>query len=122
MGRHEGLADPGQRRIASLMPFGGFARSDGAGQLAVAALPIPSALAGGDRLVEIAVQGYGPGGAGLAGRLAERAAVWDDLGRPGAGRLQLGVYPAGTRLAAAAGRLVIGRSNGVLVAGWPPPP
>lgn len=39
----------------------------------------------------MAIAGYGPGGADLAGRLAGLAEQWPDLGRPGAARLRLTV-------------------------------
>ena len=60
-----------------------------------------------------------PAVAALAGHLAERAAVWDGLGRPGAASLELAVYPAGTRPEATEGSVIISRPNSVLVAGWP---
>jgi hypothetical protein len=55
----------------------------------------------------------------LAGHLAERAAVWDGLGRPGAGSLELAVFPAGTPAEATEGKMIIRRPGGVLTAGWP---
>jgi protein-L-isoaspartate(D-aspartate) O-methyltransferase len=119
LGRHEGHANQAQRRIAGQLPFGGFAHQDSAGRLAVAALAEPSADAQGDRPLAVAVRGYGPGGAALAAHLAERAVVWDELGRPGASSLELAVYPAGTRPAAAGGAAIIQRPSTVLVAGWP---
>jgi hypothetical protein len=67
----------------------------------------------------ITVYGYGPGGAALAARLADRAAVWDGLGRPGAASLELNVHPAGTRPETGDGRVIIRRPSSVLVAGWP---
>lgn len=101
------------------MPLGGFAHDDGAGRLAVAALALPSGLAwNGHRAIGVAVHGYGPGGAALAARLAERATAWDRLGRPGARSLELAVYPAGSRPQAIGGS-VIRRPDSVLTAGWP---
>jgi protein-L-isoaspartate(D-aspartate) O-methyltransferase len=119
MGRHEGRANQAQRRIAGRMPLGGFARPDRAGRLAVAALAVPSGLARSDRALAVAACGYGPGGAALAAHLVERAAAWDRLGRPGAGSLELAAYPAGTRPDVEEGKMIIGRPNNVLVAGWP---
>jgi len=119
MGRHEGRANQAQRRIARLMPLGGFAACDGAGRLGVAALAVPPGLARNDRPVGVAVHGYGPGGLDLAGYLAERAGAWDELGRPGASGLELAVYPAGTQPRAAEGSVIIRRPRTVLVAGWP---
>ncbi|HEY3954821.1 MAG TPA: methyltransferase domain-containing protein [Streptosporangiaceae bacterium] len=119
MGRHEGHADPAQRRVASRMPLGGFAEYGRPGRLAVAALSVPSGLCRNDHQVEVTVQGYGADGVALAGHLAERAAVWDGLGRPGAGGLELAVYPAGTPAEATEGKMIIRRPGGVLTAGWP---
>jgi protein-L-isoaspartate(D-aspartate) O-methyltransferase len=119
MGRHEGRANKAQRRIASKMPLGGFAEYDSAGRLGVAALAAPPGLARSDRPLEVAVHGYGSGGAALASHLAERAVAWDGLGRPGADSLELAAYPAGTRLDATEGSMIIQRPNIVLVAGWP---
>jgi protein-L-isoaspartate(D-aspartate) O-methyltransferase len=135
MGRHEGHANRAQRRIASLLPLGGFAEHGSAARhgsaaeygstakLAVAGLAAPSRSARGERLFGVVVQGYGPSGAALAAHLAERAVVWAELGRPGVSSLELAAYPAGTRPQAGTGRLVIRRSNTVLVAGgaaWNP--
>jgi hypothetical protein len=119
MGRHEGHANDAQRRVADRMPLGGFAQSDVAGRLGLATLAVPSEA--GDRDLEVAVHGYGPGGAVLAGHLAERAAVWDGLGRPAAADLELSVYPAGTRPEGEGreGSVIIRRPNSVLVASWP---
>jgi protein-L-isoaspartate(D-aspartate) O-methyltransferase len=119
MGRYEGHASQAQRRIAAQLPLGGFAGRDSAGRLAVAALAVPPGAEQNDQPLAVAVHGYGPGGAALAAHLAERAEVWDELGRPGAGRLELAVYPAGTQPAAADGAAVIRRPSTVLVAGWP---
>jgi protein-L-isoaspartate(D-aspartate) O-methyltransferase len=119
LGRHEGHANRAQQRIASRMPLGGFAQHDSAGRLGVAAFAVPSGLEDNGRPLEVAVLGYGPAGPALAGRLAERAVVWDGLGRPGAGSLELAVYPAGTRPRAADGGMITRRPDSVLVAGWP---
>jgi protein-L-isoaspartate(D-aspartate) O-methyltransferase len=119
MGRYEGHANQSQQRIASQLPLGGFVRRDRAGRLAAAALAVPSGAAQNDQPLTVAVRGYGPGGAALAAQLAERALVWDELGRPGASSLELAVYPAGTRPEATGGAAVIQRPSAVLVAGWP---
>lgn len=119
MGRHEGHASQAQRRIASLMPLGGFAQYDSAGRLGVAALAVPAGPARSDRPLEVAVHGYGRGGAALAARLAERAAVWDGLGRPGAASLEIAAYPAETRPESTGCSMIIRRPNTVLAAGWP---
>ena len=119
MGRHEGRANQAQRRIASLMPLGGFARQDRAGRLGVAALAVPSGIAQHGRLPGVTVSGYGAGGADLAAHLAERAAVWDGLGRPGADSLELRAYPGGTLPRNLEGPMIIERPNVALVPGWP---
>jgi protein-L-isoaspartate(D-aspartate) O-methyltransferase len=120
-GRHAEPAGQSRERFAGLLPLGGFARSGSAGQLGVAALAVPAGRAQDDGPLAVAVRGYGPGGAALAARLAARAAAWDEAGRPGAGSLGLAVYPAGTRVAAAEGSVIIHRPSSVLVAQWPPP-
>jgi protein-L-isoaspartate(D-aspartate) O-methyltransferase len=118
MGRHEGRANQAQQRIAGLMPLGGFARRGGSGSLGVATLNVPSDLTEHGRL-DVIVTGYGADGADLAAYLAERSAVWDSLGRPGAGLLELRAYPGRTRPEGVGGGMVIERPNDVLVAGWP---
>jgi protein-L-isoaspartate(D-aspartate) O-methyltransferase len=118
-GGHGERANHARQRIAGLMPLGGFAQYDGVGRLGLAALAVPSGLAENGRPFEVAVRGYGPGGPALAEHLAERAAVWDGLGRPGAVSLELAVYPAGTRPEAVEGSVISRRPNSVLVAGWP---
>jgi hypothetical protein len=119
MGRHEGRANRAQRRIAGQMLLGGFAEYDSGGRLGVAALAVPAGLTQDDRPLRVAIRGYGPGGAALAGHLAERAAVWAGLGRPGAGDMELAVYPDRTRPEAPEGSVIIHRPNTVLIAGWP---
>jgi len=119
IGRHEGQANQAEQRIAGRMPLGGFAHDDRAGRLGLAALAVPSGLEANGRPLEAAFHGYGPGGPALAGHLAERAVGWDGRGRPGAARLELAVYPAGTRPKATEGRVIISRPNSVLAAGWP---
>jgi protein-L-isoaspartate(D-aspartate) O-methyltransferase len=118
MGRHEGQADKSQQRIAGLMPLGGFALSGGPGSFAVAALTMPSDMTEHTQL-GVTIKGYGAAGGSLAARLAERAAVWDGLGRPGAGTLELRAYPGGVQLEGTEGGTVFDRPNTVLVAGWP---
>jgi protein-L-isoaspartate(D-aspartate) O-methyltransferase len=121
MGRHEGRAGKGQRHIASRMSLGGFVECGSSGRIAVAALDVPPGLRQNDRSVEVAIRGYGTGSAALADRLARQAIVWDGLGRPGAGSLELAAYPAGTRRRAREGRIMIRRPHTVLEAGWSTP-
>jgi protein-L-isoaspartate(D-aspartate) O-methyltransferase len=118
MGRHEGRANHGQLRIASRMPLGGFGQYDSARRLGLAALAVPSGLEANGRPLEAAFHGYGPGGPALARHLAQRAVVWDGLGRPGTASLQLAVYPAGARPETGDSSIAILRPNSVLVAGW----
>jgi protein-L-isoaspartate(D-aspartate) O-methyltransferase len=118
MGRHEGHANHAQRRIAGRMPLGGFGQADGAGRLGLAALAVPAGAARGSRDFGVSIHGYGSGGAALAAHLAERAIVWDGLGRPAAASLELNVYPAGTRPESTEGSMIIRRPNSVLVARW----
>jgi protein-L-isoaspartate(D-aspartate) O-methyltransferase len=118
MGRHEGLAGPAQQRIAALMPLGALARVGGPEGLSVAALA-SAGLAAGREPAEIVVEGFGPGGAGLAAELARRAIAWHELGRPGAAQLRLSAYPARTPLAALGGAdMVIDRPHARLTARW----
>jgi protein-L-isoaspartate(D-aspartate) O-methyltransferase len=118
-GGHGERANHARQRIAGRMPLGGFAQCDGVGPLGLAALAVPTGQAENHRPFEVAVRGYGPGGPALADHLAERAAVWDGLGRPGAANLELAVYPTGTRPEAIEGSVISHRPNSVLVAGWP---
>ena len=117
-GRHDGRASKDQRRIAALIPLGGHARTGRSGELAVAGLAMPSDLTE-HGATDATVNGYGPDGTALAAHLAERAAVWDALGRPGADRLTLTAHPPGTLPPTPEGALVIARPNVTLVAGWP---
>jgi hypothetical protein len=113
-----GLAGPAQERIASLMPLGGLARAGGSAGLGVAALA-PAAPAAGREPIAIVVEGFGPGGAGLAAHLARRAVAWHEAGRPGAAQLELGAYPARTPLAALGdASIVIDRPNARLTVRW----
>jgi protein-L-isoaspartate(D-aspartate) O-methyltransferase len=120
MGRHEGRASQAQQRIASLMPLGGLVQLDRSDGLGVAAL---TATGGMTRQGPfwIAVRGYGTGGGSLAAYLAQQAAIWDGLGRPGADSLELSAYPAGTPTAAVEGNIIIDRPHIRLVAAWPTP-
>jgi protein-L-isoaspartate(D-aspartate) O-methyltransferase len=120
MGRHEERTDEVRQRIAGLLPLGGYARHDGSGSLGVAALNVPGGVAMAPREnAEVVVEAYGDDGANLAAHLAERSAVWDGRGRPGAGTLELRAYPGRTQPEQIEGGIVIQRPNDVLVAGWP---
>ena len=124
IGRPEGRADEAQQRIAGLLPLGGFVRHGASGSMEVAALTVASG--GRSEMtehsdIEVTITGYGTNGAAFATYLAERAAVWDGLGRPSVGTLKLRAYPAGTRPEIIEGDITIDRPNDVLVAGWPAP-
>jgi protein-L-isoaspartate(D-aspartate) O-methyltransferase len=124
IGPQEGRADKAQQHIAGLLPLGGFVRHGASGSVAVAALTMPSGVRSEmteHSNIEVTITSYGTDGAAFATHLAERAAVWDRLGRPSAGTLQLRVYPAGTRPEGTEGGITIDRPNDVLVAGWPVP-
>jgi hypothetical protein len=100
------------------MPLGGYTRAGSCGELEVAALAVPRGPAEHGSLA-VAISGYGAGSGPLAGYLAERAAAWDALGRPGAASLKLSAYPTGTVPQAPEGAMIIRRPNVALVAGWP---
>jgi protein-L-isoaspartate(D-aspartate) O-methyltransferase len=117
MGRHEGRASTAQQRIASLMPLGGYTRVGSSGELEVAALAVPPGPAEHASLA-MAFNGCGAGSGALARYLAERAAVWNALGRPGAASLKLSAYPTGTVPQAPEGAMIIRRPNVALVARW----
>lgn len=123
MGRHEALASPAQQRIANLMPLGGLVRVGGAGGLGVAAFTAASRETPQPGPFEIAVAGYGPSGLSLAKYLARQAAVWDDLGRPGAADLELTAWLPGTPPEAIAGArasasAIIDRPHARLAVRW----
>ncbi len=126
MGRHEAYASPAQQRIANLMPLGGLARVGGQGGLGVAVVTSGGrgAITSGGReeqpaAFEITARGYGPGGPSLAEHLARQATVWDEMGRPGAERLELSAWRPGTPPAAIAGpSLIIDRPHTRLAVRW----
>jgi protein-L-isoaspartate(D-aspartate) O-methyltransferase len=118
MGRHESKASPAQRRLADLMPLGGLVSAAAAGPFAAAAVSRSAAGRNPGGPFEAVVQGYGPGGAGLAGQLAGHAAAWHQDGRPGAARLQLTAFPPGAGLDAGGGRLLLRRPHTALSVGW----
>jgi protein-L-isoaspartate(D-aspartate) O-methyltransferase len=122
LGRHEGKAGPAQRRIAGLLPLGGLVRAAGAGPFAVAAVSRAAADRNRGAPFEAVVQGYGPGGAALAARLAGRATAWDEQGRPGTARLQLTVDPPGAEPVSAGGGLILRRPHASVFVGWPAMP
>jgi protein-L-isoaspartate(D-aspartate) O-methyltransferase len=121
LGRHEGKASAAQRRIADLMPLGGLCDAS-AGPFAVAAVNRGGADRNQAAPFEAVVQGYGPGGAALAARLAGRATAWHEQGRPGTARLHLTVYPLDTEPVPVGGGLILRRPHAFLSVGWPTMP
>jgi protein-L-isoaspartate(D-aspartate) O-methyltransferase len=74
---------------------------------------------GGYPEFEVAVRGFGPRGAHLAGRLAARVLAWDERGRPGASGLHLSAYPQGTSEEALPGQVILDRRHTRLALSWP---
>jgi protein-L-isoaspartate(D-aspartate) O-methyltransferase len=72
------------------------------------------------REFEVAVRGFGPGGADLAGRLARQVAAWQDAGRPSVSDLTLAAYPAGTAVPGGVGQVIFDRRHARLVLDWSP--
>lgn len=109
-------------RYSGPLPMGGLMRagSDPARIGIATVLPV-SQEASKAAPAEVVVRGYGPGGAALAGQLADRAVIWSESGRPGAADLQVSVYPAGGRRPDESGLLVVHRPHAVIGIGWPEP-
>ena len=78
------------------------------------------------REYEVAVRGFGPGGAALAERLAVRAAAWRASGRPTVSTLTVSAYPregpgqGGPARSARPGQVILDRPHTRLVLAWPP--
>jgi len=109
------LAAPGEwLPFAPLLPFGGLVEHAADPEL----IGIAVLLSAEEVPPGAVLSGLGPGGEHLAVRLAERARDWAGLGRPGAGRLQLTVRPAGDMRPAAPGRLVLRRPSVTIEASW----
>ncbi len=106
--------------FASLLPFGGLmSKPTDPDRLGVAVL-LPGELAGREPdEPKVVVRGYGPGGPALAAHLADQAAVWTDLGRPGTMDLCLSVRPPGSAIRPAPGQSVFDRPNARIEVGWP---
>jgi protein-L-isoaspartate(D-aspartate) O-methyltransferase len=103
----------------------GVAADFGVAGLLPARLP---ALAGRKRRdYEVAVRGFGPGGAVLAERLAGRVAAWRASGRPAASELAVSAYPRESpgqdapAPAARQGQAILDRPHTRFVLTWPPP-
>ncbi|MET8157502.1 methyltransferase, FxLD system [Sphaerisporangium sp. NPDC005289] len=74
---------------------------------------------GADSCFALVVDGYGPGGAEPAERLAAHVREWDAAGRPTTGDLRLDVHPRDTPDAALDGRTVIDKTHTRLALSWP---
>jgi protein-L-isoaspartate(D-aspartate) O-methyltransferase len=114
---------PMRGSLLPLLPFGAMADSGtlaGLDGLGVAALlPVRPPPGRGYEEFEIAVRGFGPRGAGLAGHLAARVLAWEERGRPGASGLRLYAYPQGTPEEALPGQVILGRRHTRLALSWP---
>jgi protein-L-isoaspartate(D-aspartate) O-methyltransferase len=79
------------------------------------------------REYEVAVRGFGPGGAALAERMAGRVAAWQASGRPTASALTVSAYPHENpdqdvpARPARPGQVIVDRPHTRLVLTWPPP-
>jgi protein-L-isoaspartate(D-aspartate) O-methyltransferase len=130
------LAAPGGwLPLGSLLPFGGLvSNATDASRLGVALLlpadpgPEPEAAQAATVQAESGraasgalVRGFGPAGAELAAYLADLAARWVELGRPGAQELQIVVRPVNSELSGAAspGMLLLQRPSVSIEVGWP---
>ncbi len=110
-------------RLAAMLPSGGLVTEATDPDRLGVALLLPGELAH-DRLEAapgVVVRGHGPGGPGLAARVAGLAAVWDELGRPGTADLRLRVWPSGSQPPHTESDAVFDRPSVLVEAGWPPP-
>jgi len=115
-----------------LLPFGAMADpaslADGDEGVGLAALlplrtPAPADVRRYGEF-EVAVRGFGPRAAGLAGHLAGRVLAWDERGRPGASELRLKAYPTGTpeeALPSGPDQVILERRHTRLALSWPAP-
>ena len=114
---------PVRGSLLPLLPFGAMAdsgTSTGPSGLGVAALlPVRPLPGRGYGEFEVAVRGFGPRGARLAGHLAARVLAWDGRGRPGASGLRLNAYPEGTPEEALPGQVILDRRHTRLALSWP---
>jgi len=125
------LAAPGDwLPLAPGLPFGGLiAHATDPGRIGIVMLlpiatsPIgtPRNGQGGRASLGLGFSGFGPGGAAIAARLAERTMEWEERGRPGAHELELTVRAVRPRRGAPATGLarVFRRPSVTIEAGWP---
>ena len=115
------LAAPGDwLPLAPMLPVGGLVgHATDPGRIGIAILvPTQSDLA---RPVSpsVAFCSFGPGGAALAGWLADQIVEWAGRGRPGANELELTVRAAGSAGRLPPGAYVLRRPSVTIQAGWP---
>jgi protein-L-isoaspartate(D-aspartate) O-methyltransferase len=109
-------------RYSGPLPLGGLMRAGAdLGRIGIATILPVGQEASKAAPAEVIVRGYGPGGAALAGQLADRAVAWSARGRPGATDLQVSVYPAGGGRPEDGGELVLDRPHAAIAVSWPEP-
>jgi protein-L-isoaspartate(D-aspartate) O-methyltransferase len=69
---------------------------------------------------ELLARGFGPGAAGLAAQLVDRAQAWQAAGQPGASALRVRAFAAGATYDPAPGEVVVDKRYTRLVVDWPP--
>jgi protein-L-isoaspartate(D-aspartate) O-methyltransferase len=115
--------DPERMGIAVLLPaeLAGRAPVGPAAPANAGGSAGPGNAGGPEAITPAAVfAGFGPTGAAVAARLAERTVDWAALGRPGAQQMQLIVRPASAAAGPAApGCLVLRRPSVTIEVGWP---
>jgi protein-L-isoaspartate(D-aspartate) O-methyltransferase len=120
------LAAPGGwLPVGALLPFGGLVSDATDASLLGVALLLPADVSTDPEAVQAGsgalIRGFGPGGAELVRYLADLAARWVELGRPGAQDLRIVVRPAQAERSAAArpGMLLLQRPSVSIEVGWP---
>ena len=104
-------------------PVGGAEVADGFGVAGL--LPATPPVKHNYREYEVAVRGFGPGGATLAERMAGRVAAWRASGRATASTLTVSAYPrespgqGALALPARPGQVILDRPHTRLVLAWP---
>jgi len=123
----------GMLATADSGPPGGSAAAAGFGVAGLLPARPPSPVKHHYREYEVAVRGFGPGGAALAERMAGRAAAWRASGRPTASTLTVSAYPrespgqgeparsdqGGPALSARPAQVILDRPHTRLVLTWP---
>lgn len=102
------------------LPLGGLVCDAGdRSRLGVATVLPVSPAASGPPTAEVVVRGYGPGREQLAEHLADRTAIWAELGRPATADVALTVWPPDAEISPTAGLLVVDRPSVRIAIGWP---